>query len=281
MEPVSRIDLHAHTTASDGMLSPVALVDLARERGLSVLGITDHDTIDGLAEATVAAASSGPALVPGVELSTSIGGHDVHILGYFIDAGDERLVAKLHARADARKRRVVRMVEQLRALGYPIEIEPILAQADAGTIGRPHVARALVDLGVVSSVGEAFDRFLQPGKPGWAPYERFIPEEAIGLIVENRAVPVLAHPYTTGDVEATLGRLVPAGLRGLEVYYGEYSPAQHAGLLDVARRWGLLPTGGSDFHGPGFKEGRDLGTAPVPEEVFTDLAALHDELTAR
>jgi predicted metal-dependent phosphoesterase TrpH len=281
MQPVSRIDLHAHTTASDGLLSPVALVDLARERGLSVLGVTDHDTIDGLAAAATATAGSGVTLVPGVELSTSIAGYDVHILGYFVESADERLVAKLHARADARKRRVVRMVEQLQQQGYPIEIEPILAQADAGTIGRPHVARALVDLGVVHSVGEAFDRFLQPGKPGWAPYERFTPEEAIALIVENGAIPVLAHPYTTGDVEATLQRLVPAGLRGLEVYYGEYSPRQHHELLAIALRWNLRPTGGSDFHGPNFKEGRDLGTAPVPEEVFINLAALHRELLAR
>ncbi|MGI8484931.1 MAG: PHP domain-containing protein [Thermomicrobiales bacterium] len=271
----SHVDLHTHTTASDGLLAPADLVSLACQRGLSVLGITDHDTIDGLPEALATAHDAGLTVVPGVELSTSIGSHEVHILGYFVDLGDPGFLASLTELAGARRRRIVLMVERLNELGYPIAIEPILAQAESGTIGRPHVARALMDLGVVDTVGEAFERLLKPGKPGWVPRERFSPEDAIALILANGAIPVLAHPFTTGDVGATLTRLVPAGLRGLEVYYGEYSPTQRAELLATAQRWQLIPTGGSDYHGPKFREGRELGSAPVPDRVYSDLAALH------
>ena len=271
----SHVDLHTHTTASDGLLAPADLISLARQRGLSVLGITDHDTIDGLPEALATALDAGLTVVPGVELSTSIGGHEVHVLGYFVDPGDPHFLASLADLAGARRRRIVSMVERLNELGYPIAIEPILAQAESGTIGRPHVARALMDLGVVDTVGEAFERLLKPGKPGWVPRERFSPEDAIALILANGAIPVLAHPFTTGDVEATLARLVPAGLRGLEVFYGEYGAAQHAELLATAQRWQLIPTGGSDYHGPKFKEGRELGSAPVPDWVYSNLAALH------
>lgn len=274
---VSRVDLHAHTTASDGLLAPAELVRLASQRGLSVLGVTDHDTIDGLAEAMATASETGVTLVPGVELSTSIGGHEVHLLGYFVDPADDAFLARLRDLAGSRKRRIVRMVERLNELGYPVAIEPILAQAEHGTIGRPHVARALIDLGVVTDVNEAFERFLKPGKPGWVDRERFTPEDAIALILANNAIPVLAHPFTTGNVDATLERLVPAGLRGLEVFYGEYSPAQHAQLQAYAEQWNLAPTGGSDYHGPRFKEGRELGSAPVPEWVYARLKTMHGE----
>ncbi len=272
---VANVDLHTHTTASDGLLAPADLVTLASQRGLSVLGITDHDTVDGLAEALAVASTVGLTVVPGVELSTSIGGHEVHVLGYFVDPSDTQFVDRLADLAGARRRRIAIMVERLNELGYPIAIEPILAQAEHGTIGRPHVARALVELGAVRDVSEAFELLLKPGKPGWVNHERFTPEDAISLIRENGAVPVLAHPYTTGDVEATLTRLVPAGLRGLEVFYGEYDASQHADLLSLARHWHLAPTGGSDYHGPRFKEGRELGSAPVPDWVYPGLVALH------
>jgi len=269
------IDLHSHTTASDGLLAPADLVSLAGQRGLSVLGVTDHDTIDGLSEAQMAAVAVGVTVVPGVELSTSIDGNDVHILGYFVDPSDRQFVASLRHLADGRVRRILTMVERLDISGYPIAIEPILKQATTGSVGRPHVARALVESGAAANVGEAFDRFLKPGKPGWVEKERFTSEEAIRLILDNGAIPVLAHPFSSGDVEATLARLVPAGLQGLEVFYGEYTPAQHADLLERAEHWRLIPTGGSDYHGPQFKEGRELGSAPVPAWAFSVLEASH------
>jgi predicted metal-dependent phosphoesterase TrpH len=267
----STVDLHTHTTASDGLLAPAALVSQARAQGLSVLGVTDHDTIDGLAEAIATADDAGISLVPGVELSTSIHGNEVHILGYFVDPADQDFRIRLADLAQARVRRIVRMVERLNEIGYPIALEPLLAQAETGSIGRPHVARALIKVGAVGSVSEAFDTLLTPGKPGFVPRERFTPEDAIALILGNGAIPVLAHPYTTGDVEGTLDRLVPAGLRGMEVFYGEYDAGQQAALLAVAERRGLIPTGGSDYHGPNFKEGRDLGSAPVPPWVWERL----------
>lgn len=275
------IDLHSHTTASDGLLAPADLVLLASQRGLSVLGVTDHDTIDGIAEAQLAAATSGVTVVAGVELSTSIDGKDVHILGYFVDPSDQQFVARLNQLADGRKRRILMMVERLNALGHRIEIEPILEQATAGSIGRPHVARALVALGVAASVGEAFDRFLKPGKPGWVEREQLTSEDAIRLILANGAIPVLAHPYSSGNVEAILGRLVPAGLQGLEVFYGGYTPTQKTDLHELAVGWDLIPTGGSDFHGSRFmegregREGRELGSSPVPVSAYARLAALH------
>lgn len=272
---VSTVDLHTHTIASDGVLAPAALVSQASAQGLSVLGVTDHDTIDGLAEASTAADEAGITLVPGVELSTSIRGHEVHVLGYFVDPTDGDFRSRLADLAQSRLRRIERMVERLNELGYPIALEPLLAQAEVGTIGRPHIARALIGIGAVGSIAEAFDTLLTPGKPGFVPRERFTPEDAIALIVANGAVPVLAHPFTTGDsvadVEGVLDRLQSAGLRGMEVFYGEYDSARHAYLLDMATRRDLIPTGGSDYHGPNFKEGRDLGSAPVPAWVWDRL----------
>lgn len=271
----STVDLHTHTTASDGLLAPAALVDQAVVQGLAVLGICDHDTIDGLAEAAAAAERVGITLVPGVELSTSIRGHEVHVLGYFVDRDDPGFRAKLAELAQSRIRRLERMVERLNEIGYPIALEPLLAQAELGTIGRPHVARALIEIGAVGSISEAFDTLLTPGKPGFVPRDRFTPEDAVAMILANGAIPVLAHPYTTGDPEATLDRLQVAGLRGMEVFYGEYDADRHAALLAMAEARGLIPTGGSDYHGPNFKEGRDLGSAPVPTWVWERLQSGH------
>jgi len=274
---VPTIDLHAHTTASDGLLTPAELIAEASARGLSVLGVTDHDTIDGLREAIAAGASLGVTIVPGVELSTEIDGRETHILGYYVNPEDGAFVAKLADLAAGRVRRIVRMVERLQELGYAIDLAPILVQAETGSIGRPHVARALVAIGAVGGVSEAFDRFLKPGKPGWVPRERFTPEDAVAMILANGAIPVLAHPFTTGDVAHALDRLIPAGLVGMEVFYGEYSPEQRAALLAIARDRGLLATGGSDYHGPAFKEGRDLGSVEIPAWVFDDLRACHQQ----
>jgi predicted metal-dependent phosphoesterase TrpH len=265
------VDLHAHTTASDGTLSPEALVDLAASRGLAALGVTDHDTVDALDAAAVRAARVGIALMPGVELSTTERGAEVHVLGYGVDRHDSSLRSALADLAAARYRRIAAMIEKLREAGYDIDGDAVLVQADIGTVGRPHIARALIDLGVVDSIDEAFERFLKPGRPGWVPRDPFTPEQAVGLLVEHGAVPVLAHPYSTGDIEAILDRLVPIGLRGMEVWYGEYDQARREALRRIADARGLIPTGGSDYHGPDFREGRDLGSANVPYEAFARL----------
>jgi predicted metal-dependent phosphoesterase TrpH len=271
----SRIDLHTHTTASDGLDTPAGLVSLASQQGLSVLAITDHDTLDALGVAGEAAQSAGLTLVPGVELSTTVDHAEVHILGYFVDREDDVFTGRLAKLAAARVRRVERMIEKLHELGYPVDGDAILAEADMGSVGRPHVARALIAIGAADSVSDAFDRFLKAGRPAYIPRDPFSPEEAVHLLADHGAVPVLAHPYSAKDIPGTLKRLVPVGLLGLETYYAEYTPEQHADLRATADKWGLTPTGGSDYHGKGFREGRDLGAAPVPGEVWERLEALH------
>ncbi|HEV2074226.1 MAG TPA: PHP domain-containing protein [Thermomicrobiales bacterium] len=272
------IDLHTHTNASDGLDAPAELVANASQRGISVLGVTDHDTMDGLDAASEAAAQAGITLVPGVELSTTVDRAEVHVLGYFVDSTESDLRARLSDLAASRVRRVERMIVRLHELGYRVDGEAILAQAEEGSIGRPHVARALMEIGAVDSVNDAFERFLKAGRPAYIPRDPFSPEDAVGLLVRYSAIPVLAHPFSTKDIEGTLARLVPAGLKGLETYYAEYSSEQHAQLHAIADGWGLVPTGGSDYHGLGFREGRELGAAPVPQDAWERLSTLYADL---
>jgi predicted metal-dependent phosphoesterase TrpH len=173
----------------------------------------------------------------------------------------------------ARYARTDRIVRRLAEIGLPVEMERVRELAGPGTIGRPHVARAMIERGYVSSVSEAFDRFLGSGQPGFVPRAPNSPEDAVRLVRASGGVPVLAHPFTTGDIEHILRRLVPVGLAGMEVHYGEYDRDQRATLAAIAEHWSLIPTGGSDFHGPGFKSGRELGSVAVPLESVTRLRA--------
>jgi len=280
-----RVDLHTHSIHSDGTLSPSDLVKEANRRGLRVLGLTDHDTVDGLAEATAEADRLGMDLIPGVELSTVApergnGDHEVHLLGYFVDRDDLALRAGLASYAERRRDRVERIVERLQAAGVRIDGDRVRELAGPGTIGRPHVARALIEQGYVSGIAEAFDRYLAPGRPGYVPRPKVEPEQGIDLILEAGGVPVLAHPLGTGDVAATVAQLVPAGLAGIEVFYGEYNDEARRALSEVADRWQLIGTGGSDFHGPNFKPGRELGGPHVPAEVVERLRAATGRRTA-
>lgn len=265
------IDLHAHTTASDGTLSPTDLVRLAAQRGISVLGITDHDTVAGIAAARASAAARDIEIVPAVELSTTVTGAEAHILGYFVDESDSRLVDTLAGFAADRRRRIESVIDKLRATGIPLDAEAILRHAAAGSIGRPHVARALVELGVVATTDEAFERFLMKDRPGWVPRDPFSPEDAVRLLVDHGAIPVLAHPYSTRAVEATVRRLIPVGLRGIEVFYGGYTADQQRELQSIAGAFALLATGGSDYHGPNGREGRELGSVEIPESAWHNL----------
>jgi predicted metal-dependent phosphoesterase TrpH len=274
----SRIDLHTHTRASDGLDTPAELAEHARQRGLSILGVTDHDTVDALDAVRRETEARDITLVPGVELSTTVGTGEVHVLGYFVDPDDTGLRDRLKDLAEARVRRVARMIELLHALGYDIDGDAILAEAEEGSIGRPHVARALIDIGAATDVSDAFDRFLKAGRPAYVPRDPFTPEDAVRLLVEHNAIPVLAHPYSTKDISGILERIVPVGLKGFETYYAEYTPGQHDELRTIADAWGLIPTGGSDYHGAGFREGRVLGSAPVPDEVGERLFALRDSM---
>lgn len=272
------IDLHTHTTASDGQDTPAELVNFAVQQGISVLGVTDHDTVEALAQVQRHADEAGITLIPGVELSTTVDRAEVHVLGYFVDINDDGFTGALAELAANRVSRIERMIEKLHGLGYHIDGDSILAQADFGTIGRPHVARALIEIGAATDVSDAFDRFLKAGRPGYIPRDPFLPEDAVKLLADHGAIPTLAHPYSTRDIEGTLKRLVPAGLCGFETYYAEYSTEQHTELRAIADTWGLIPTGGSDYHGIGFREGRILGSAPVPAEVAERLFAAHEQV---
>lgn len=241
------LDLHSHTTFSDGTLTPYDLVDAAIKAGVKALGITDHDTLAGWDQAINAAAGSGMEIVPGVELSTVENGKSLHILGFY--PRREALEPALQGRIEGRWRRAQQIVEKLAALGYPVELPTM-----PGNIapGRPHIAAALVRAGHVDSSREAFDRWLGDHGPAYVQYEKFSAAEGIQLLRQAGAVPVWAHPYLFrgGTVETLLPQLVKAGLMGVEVYHPNHSPSDIRRLETYCQQYGLLMTGGSDYHGP-------------------------------
>jgi predicted metal-dependent phosphoesterase TrpH len=242
------LDLHCHTTYSDGSLSPDQLVKAAAQAGVKVLGITDHDTLSGWPAAFAAANVYGLEIVPGIELSTVQGDRSLHILGFYPDP--DLLNQPLTERLAGRKRRAQRILDKLAELGYPLEF-PMMGEGIAP--GRPHIATAMVQAGYVRSAREAFDRFLGDDQPAYVHYEKFSAMEGIQLLRSCGAVPVWAHPclFRGGRVETVLPKLVDAGLLGVEVYHPNHSPSEIASLKSQAAQCGLLMTGGSDYHGPG------------------------------
>jgi hypothetical protein len=249
------LELHCHTTCSDGTLTPSQLVQAAVKAGVRALAITDHDTLSGCNEAICEAqrfaeASAKPynlEIVPGVELSTVHNDRSLHILGFYPDAN--KLTAPLSERIEGRKRRAREMVAKLEALGYPISL-PELGEGVAPS--RPHVARALVKAGHVQSCEEAFDRLLGDDKPAYVHYEKFSIAEGVTLLRNCGAVPVWAHPYLFrgGKVEEVLKELVDAGLMGIEVYHPSHTAKERKNLEKLCSQYALLMTGGSDYHGP-------------------------------
>lgn len=276
------IDLQCHTTASDGSLTPTELVALAARRGLRIISITDHDTTAGIDEALAAGLRYGIEVIPGVEINTDVPQGEVHVLGYFVDWKDPTLQATLSRLRAGRVGRAQRMVEKLAALGMPISWERVKAIAGDGAIGRPHVAQALLEAGYVASTAEAFDRFIGRTGPAYVERTRMTPAEATRVIRAARGLPVLAHPVIAGaaeaiseplDLESLLDELTAAGLVGIEAYYPGYPPEVTQDLLGLALKYGLIATGGSDFHGPGIGHG-ELGEVDVPAEVVELLKQL-------
>ncbi len=267
---LSRVDLHCHSTASDGLRTPAGLVAYSAERRLSTIGLTDHDSTKGVAEAVEAGAQLGVEVIPGVELSSEIGGLQAHILGYFIDLDSESLQCEFAWMNATRQARVQQICVNLNAAGIPIDPADVLLLSDGGTVGRPHVARVLVTNGYAESVSDAFNRFLTRGKPGYALSEKITPEDAIGVIARAGGVAVLAHPWSTKNPRAAVERLASVGLAGVECYYGEYAPSVQTDLAALAQEFGLLSTGGSDYHGEGVKT-VDLGGVYVPAETVDRL----------
>lgn len=264
------VELHCHSVASDGSFPPAQVVAMAAARGVRVLALTDHDTVAGIPEAAAAAAQHGMALIPGVELSCSVDAGEVHLLGYFVHTGDAAFLAALDRFREGRDTRGQAMVAQLDAAGIPITWERVQGIADGAVVTRPHIARALIELGVAASVGDAFDRYLTRGKPGYVEREKLLPPDAVRLVRAAGGVPVLAHPRSVADLPAMLAEMVAAGLMGLEAHYGAYTPDEREALATLAAQHGLLTTVGSDFHGD-MHGGAVMGSTPPPPGVVDAL----------
>ncbi len=264
----SRADLHTHTTYSDGVLTPTQLIDLAYSKGVRILALTDHDTTDGLPEA-IEAARKYPdfLLIPGVEMSTDVPGNEVHILGYFIRWQDPNFQEQLARLRDSRVIRARRMVDKLAQLGIRISWERVLEVAGDGSIGRPHIAQVLVEEGYVGSVNEAFQLYLGRNAPAYVEREKLTPAEVVQLLRKVQGICVLAHPRELiAQLDSLLPQLKEVGLVGMEVYYQDYTPEEMEVLLRWARKYDLIPLGGSDYHGLGGPQQREPGDIPLPEE---------------
>ena len=265
------VDLHSHTTASDGTLAPRELVRLAARHGVRVLAVTDHDSTSGIAEAMDEARHLPPLeIVPGLEINCDVPGAEIHVLGYCLDWEAPWFQEFLGAQREERRQRIYRIAERLAALGVPIDPEAVFALVKEGSAGRPHVAQAMVDRGYVKSVREAFDRYLSLNGPANVPRKRLTPAEAVRVIRRARGVPVLAHPGLAHRDEL-IPELIAAGLLGLEAFYPEHSAGQITAYREMCSRLGLIATGGSDFHGPRVGGVRHPGTQPVPEGVWHEL----------
>ncbi|MFC1499392.1 PHP domain-containing protein [Candidatus Zixiibacteriota bacterium] len=274
------IDLHAHTTASDGSLSPAQLVEAALRAGLAAIGVTDHDTADAVPEAMEAGASLGIRVVPGIEISCVLEGGTLHILGYEFNISETRFSKGVDRLKLAREERNPKIIRNLRELGIPITMEQVEERAGGGVVGRPHIAKALLDLGTVKTVQEAFDSYLANDSPAYEHKFRYEPAVAFEMIKGAGGIPVMAHPYQTRrkgeDLRQLVSDLTEQGLEGIEVLYSRHSPEQVEFYSELAREFDLVPTGGTDFHGktkPDIALGTGSGDLKVPLSILNGIDA--------
>jgi len=269
------IDLHSHTTISDGVLEPEELVDYAAGKGIKYLAITDHDATDGLIKASARAQLyQSLTIIPGVELSTDVPGGEVHLLGYYMSYQESRFQDVLANFRQARVGRAQGMVKKLSALGLELEWDRVKTLAGDGSIGRPHVAQALVEKGHVKSVKEAFDKYIGRLGPAYVARERLTPADAVSLLRSANGLPVLAHPGDICNIDELLKDMKKAGLVGMEVHYGKYPSSMVTRLEELAKKYDLIPCGGSDYHGEGLAAKTDLGDIDVPEQSIVKLMEL-------
>jgi predicted metal-dependent phosphoesterase TrpH len=273
------VDLHVHSTASDGSLSPLKIIERAKEIGLRAVAITDHDTIEGSAEALGYPPLPSLEILSGIEISADVPSGTMHILGYLVRLDDSSLRQTLKRVQEARANRNIKIVERLQELGVPIHYHELIAVSGGGQIGRPHIAQVLVRKGAARSVEEAFRRFLRKGGAAYVSRYRLLPGEAIQMILRAGGVPVLSHPFTLdvkdeGDLEGLLVDLKGAGLKGMEVYYPEHGPERTTQYERLARRHRLVMTGGTDFHGeakPRVQMGIGRGDLRIPYQLVEKL----------
>jgi predicted metal-dependent phosphoesterase TrpH len=268
------IDLHLHNTASDGRSTPADLAREAAAAGVRVLAVTDHDTTAAVADVSAAAGPLGLTLVPAIEMTAVEHGRDVHVLGYFLDPDDRELGAFLDTQREARRERVARIVERLRALGVVVDAGAI---ADAGraagrAVGRPLIAAALVSAGVARDIADAFDRYLGEGRPAFVERRGHPVADVIDRIRRAGGVASIAHPGKA-RMDAAIPSFAAAGLGAIEVYHPDHTPADVERYRTMAEALGLAITGGSDYHGPGSGRAHALGVVSLPADAFADLAA--------
>jgi predicted metal-dependent phosphoesterase TrpH len=275
---VGQVDLHVHSTASDGKFSPEEIVGKAAGLGLQVMALTDHDSIEGIVPALQAArAFPGLKLIPGVEISTDMPEGQAHVLGYFIDFHGSDLKSALALFRNSREGRAQGMVDKLRDMGMDIEWERVQEIAGEGSVGRPHIAQALLEKEYISVFNEAFDKYIGQDGPAYVERDKMTPVEAVQLIKLGKGLPVLAHPFTIKGPETMIPGLKEAGLIGIEAYYKDYTPDQIDTLVRLAEKHDLVVTGGTDYHGIDNRNEVMLGGVDVPMESVEKLIALADK----
>jgi predicted metal-dependent phosphoesterase TrpH len=279
---VSRVDLHVHSTASDGKFTPEEIVRKAAALGITYLSLTDHDSVDGIASA-VKAASAFPRLtfIPGVEVSTDVAEGEIHILGYFIDYHNQELSDALKRFRTSREGRAQGMVDKLAGLGMAIDWKRVREIAGDGAIGRPHIAQAMLEKGYIDSFKEAFDKYIGRDGPAYVEREKITPEEAVALVIRSGGLPVLAHPFTVKNMEKWVAALKAVGLVGIEAYYKDNTPEETEATLKIADRFELVATGGTDFHGIEDTGEVMMGGVDVPEKAAKRLIAMANKKSLR
>ncbi len=266
------IDLHSHTTASDGEHAPAELMRLAHAAKVTTLAVTDHDTVAGLAACREAAGPLGLTLVNGIEITAFLNRREVHVLGHFVDPSEARLASFAAKLKVERESRMEKMVEKMKGLGFPVSMEQVRALAGDTHFARPHLARVLVELGYCTSTKEAFDRFLGDGRPGSVPRFELAAADAVAIIRGAGGSATLAHPGVSKIQAHDLAELAKSGLVGVEVEHSDHPPSLREKLRKIAVDLNLVPTAGSDFHGAKVAPNRHLGTASMRAE---DLERLH------
>ncbi len=275
---MAKVDLHLHSTASDGLLNPVDVVCKSAAVGLTVIAIADHDTVEGIAPALeTALAFPWLKVIPCVEISTDVPGGEVHLLGYFIDYTDPELKTSLNSMRNSRWERARKMVSKLRNLGLHIAWDRVQEIAGDSTLGRPHIARAMLEKGYINSFRQAFTRYIGRGGPAYVEREKMTPVEAAELILRSDGLPVLAHPLTAPDPEAMLIQLNDVGLVGIEAYYKNYTVEETDWLVSLANKYHLIASGGSDYHGHDDDTETMIGGVDVPLQSAERLIALAKE----
>ena len=273
------IDLHLHTTCSDGKKSPEELLDLVRRSGVAAFAVTDHDTLDGYRQVAAMLQEGDPELIPGIELSARIGERDVHLLAYLFDPDHKELNRQIEDFRQKRERRGRKIVEKLEELGLKVPFEKVQEAAGDGVIGRPHIAEAMVAAGAVHHYEEAFRKYISNAGPAYVAKAKMTPEEAIALTHDAGGVAVLAHPFID-DMYEHLPMLVELGLDGIEIYHYSHTAGDVERVRELAVRYDLLPSGGSDFHG---RESRSaiIGSDKVPMAFLDALKQRSQDIRGR